>query len=208
MKRLPMMVQLNGRHVAVIGGGGVAARRIPRLYEAGAVITVYSPTLHPTLESYIQMEGVSWKQVAVEMTDSFDADLLFITTNNSTLNQSLYEHRHRNQWVYIADDPEKSDIHFPAVIEKQRLTIALATAGASPTYAKRLKKNLENWLSTEIEDDLLFLENARKAVLASGLASQKRKQLLQEISTESFLQDDKRALKFQQKLKKLISERL
>ena len=42
----PIMLNLSGKRVIVIGGGVVAARKIGTLLEAGADVTVVSPDLH------------------------------------------------------------------------------------------------------------------------------------------------------------------
>ena len=44
-----LAVGLAGRRVVIIGGGGVAARRVPGLADAGAVVTVVAPELTPAL---------------------------------------------------------------------------------------------------------------------------------------------------------------
>ncbi|WP_157800973.1 precorrin-2 dehydrogenase/sirohydrochlorin ferrochelatase family protein [Bacillus solitudinis] len=194
------MLKFEGRHIVVIGAGEVAARRIPRLLEAGAKITVISPTLHSSLHFLNEMDEIEWKQVEAKEDETFTADLLMIATNNPKLNDSLYNNRFPHQWVYVASDPQKSDIHFPTVIEKERLTLALTTSGASPTYARRLRDKLAEFVSDEVEEELQFLEQARKQVLTAGLSLVARKRLLQRISTDSFLKDKNRNRKFQEAL--------
>ena len=48
----PINLNLNGRKVVVIGGGRIAERKITRLIEAMAVVTVISPKLTPELIRY------------------------------------------------------------------------------------------------------------------------------------------------------------
>ena len=42
---------LAGRRVVVVGAGRVAARRVPRLIEAGAVVEVIAPAVRPDLQA-------------------------------------------------------------------------------------------------------------------------------------------------------------
>ena len=45
----PILLDLRGRLVIVVGGGRVAARKVTDLLEAGAQIILISPTLTPIL---------------------------------------------------------------------------------------------------------------------------------------------------------------
>ncbi|MFN8560856.1 MAG: NAD(P)-dependent oxidoreductase [Anaerolineae bacterium] len=47
----PMLLDLRERRVVVCGGGNVAARKVRGLLDAGARVTVISPTLHADLEA-------------------------------------------------------------------------------------------------------------------------------------------------------------
>ncbi len=78
---------------------------------------------------------------------------------------------------------------FRSFSKKGHLTLALSTNGTSPIYAKRLKHQLEALLPAEIEADLAFLEQARKAIFARRLSAEKKKQLLQAVASESFLRE-------------------
>ena len=43
-------VNLQGRRVVVVGGGAVAARRVPALINEGADVLVVAPTIQPSLK--------------------------------------------------------------------------------------------------------------------------------------------------------------
>src|ERR1700739_1524363 len=43
-------LRLQSRRVLVVGGGTVAARRVPRLLAAGAAVGVVEPAAHPALQ--------------------------------------------------------------------------------------------------------------------------------------------------------------
>ncbi|MFN8447460.1 MAG: NAD(P)-dependent oxidoreductase [Anaerolineae bacterium] len=45
----PMLLDLRDRPVSVCGGGNVAARKVRGLLDAGARVTVISPSLHPSI---------------------------------------------------------------------------------------------------------------------------------------------------------------
>jgi precorrin-2 dehydrogenase/sirohydrochlorin ferrochelatase len=203
MSRLPLMLKFDGKRVAVIGAGAVAARHIPKLMEIGVKeMIVYAPSLHPALQMYVKHERFRWEQENVKSTRSFDADFVFLTTNDSMLHIALYQEKKPYQLVYVADNPDLSDFHFPLTVKKGGLTISLSTGGASPTYAKKIIKQIESSLSDSIEDDLAFLDRARKRVLESGLNGSMRKRILQQCTSAEVLQNPKR----EQVLEQIISE--
>ncbi|TWI57894.1 precorrin-2 dehydrogenase/sirohydrochlorin ferrochelatase family protein [Halalkalibacter nanhaiisediminis] len=197
MMKLPLMLKLSGKTATVVGAGVVASRHIPKLLQAGIKeVTVYAPDLHPSLEPYIESSQIKWVQEKVTEGTSFQTDLLLLTTDNSTLHASLYASRKPHQLVYLADNSQVSDFSFPMTVTKGHLTIALSTNGVSPTYGKRIKKQLDQLLSDDCEGDLLFLEDVRKCVLESGLEAKSRKWILQETASETFLRDPLREERF------------
>ena len=54
--------------------------------------------------------------------------------------------------VHIEDDPDRSDIHMPAVLRRGDLAIAISTAGGSPGLAVRLKRFLAGLFGPEWQD--------------------------------------------------------
>lgn len=53
-------LRLRGRRVVVVGGGAVATRRVPRLLDAGADVTLISPTATPALEALAADGRLEW----------------------------------------------------------------------------------------------------------------------------------------------------
>ncbi|MFD1413508.1 precorrin-2 dehydrogenase/sirohydrochlorin ferrochelatase family protein [Oceanobacillus jeddahense] len=195
--RIPILFEIKNKTVIAVGGGAIAARKIMPLSEAHAEITLIAPELHPDLQSLYENGEIKWQQRMVQEGEQFDSSILLLMTEKEELNQSLYENKRPEQLVYIVNDAQKSDFHFPAVLKKGQLTIALSTNGASPIYAKRLKKQLEKHLPVEVEEDLAFLDQARKSILAYPLTAKQKKQLLQRITTEDFLRRENRQQLFE-----------
>lgn len=193
MKRLPVMLKLEGKTAAVVGAGKVAARHIPKLLSAGMKeVKVYAPSLDHSLASYHDHSQIIWIKGEISERHSFDTDLLLLTTTNHELHQSLLEQRKPGQLVYLADDPVTSDIHFPITINRGKLSVALTTNGSSPTYAKRLKEKIEECLTDEIEGDLIFLEKVRRHVQQAVSEPSQRKKLLRQATSEKVLRHEER----------------
>ena len=54
-------LRLHGRRVVVVGGGAVAARRVPRLLAAGADVALVSPAVTPALEELAAQGRIDWR---------------------------------------------------------------------------------------------------------------------------------------------------
>ncbi|GAE33519.1 precorrin-2 dehydrogenase/sirohydrochlorin ferrochelatase family protein [Halalkalibacter akibai] len=188
MTSLPIMLNVKDKTVAVIGAGSVAIRHIPKLIHAGMKeINVYAPYLQEDLIKHIENGSISWINKTVTEEDQFTEDLILLATNNSSLHLAILKNKLSRQLIYMADSVEKSDIHFPMTVEKGLMVLALSTSGASPTYSKRLMKELDQFLGDSIEDDLDFLEKARKQIKTSGINQSSRRQILVQIASREFL---------------------
>ena len=53
-------LDLTGKRVVVVGAGGVAQRRVPRLIGAGALVEVISPEATPAVEAMAQSGEITW----------------------------------------------------------------------------------------------------------------------------------------------------
>ncbi|WP_017728230.1 precorrin-2 dehydrogenase/sirohydrochlorin ferrochelatase family protein [Halalkalibacterium ligniniphilum] len=187
MNQLPVMLNLAGRPVVCVGGGAVAARRIPRLLEAGASVTVISPSIHATIAQLKRDGKIDWHQKSFESDDVTGAFLLLAATNQREVNQQVLAAKKPEQLIYLADSPEQSDVMFPSSIQKGPLTIAISTNGASPIYARQLRQEIEAILPEHVEETLDFLGEARQRIKETIHEETKRRQLLTEISHPSFL---------------------
>ncbi|GAE30800.1 precorrin-2 dehydrogenase/sirohydrochlorin ferrochelatase family protein [Halalkalibacter hemicellulosilyticus] len=195
MKRLPIVLALEGKKAVIVGGGRVAARHVEKLIHARMKeIIVYSPTVHDEFLVHINNETVTWVKEVIVEPRSFDADVLLLTTPNESLHRELYQYKKPYQLVYVATDHELSDIHFPLTIRRGDLTIALTTNGSSPLYTKRMKQKIEQNLDEHIEDDLAFLYEVRMRLRQMDISKEKRRRLLKMVVSDSVLRRSDRQL--------------
>ena len=62
----PILLHLQDKQVAVIGGGRVAERKTARLLAAGARVLLISPTLTDELDALAQAGRINWIAAAYE----------------------------------------------------------------------------------------------------------------------------------------------
>jgi uroporphyrin-III C-methyltransferase / precorrin-2 dehydrogenase / sirohydrochlorin ferrochelatase len=108
-------LRLRGRRVLVVGGGGVAARRVPALLDAGADIVVVSPSLTTSLEDLTAAGRIRWTGRRYVPGDVAGAWLVCAYTDDPEVNAAVAADAEQQQtWYVRADDAEASAAWTPA----------------------------------------------------------------------------------------------
>jgi uroporphyrin-III C-methyltransferase/precorrin-2 dehydrogenase/sirohydrochlorin ferrochelatase len=108
-------LRLRGRQVLVVGGGAVAARRVPRLLAAGADVVLVSPSVTPALEELAAQGRVEWRQRAYTAGDCASAWLVVACTDRAEVNAAVAEEAEAGRtWCVRADDAPASTAWTPA----------------------------------------------------------------------------------------------
>ncbi|WP_143416096.1 NAD(P)-binding protein [Geobacillus sp. E263] len=182
----PIMLNVANQHVVVIGGGKVAERKIHGLLEAKAKITVVAPAVTAGIQQLVAAGALVWRQKTFSPDDLDEAWVVIAATNNRDVNEAVAKAAKPYQLINIADDPERSNFHVPAVVRRGRLTIAVSTGGASPTVAQQIRRQLEELYDDDYGRYIDFLYQCRQWILRNVHDEQKRKELFKAIADESF----------------------
>ena len=110
-----LALRLAGRRVAIIGGGGVAARRIPALLESGAEVTVVSPELNPAVARLAEDGRIRWTSRGYVPGDCAGSWLVGAYASDPEVNSAVArEADAAGVWCVRADDAEASRAWTPA----------------------------------------------------------------------------------------------
>lgn len=148
----PIFLDLENKPVIVIGGGRVACEKVAGLRKAGARITIVSPDLAPELQELRDAGEVAHVARPWQESD-LDGDwaVVMVATDDGAVNREVRDAaRARRIWVNAADDPANCDFILPAVVRKGKITLAASTAGSSPALARRLREELEAYLTDDM----------------------------------------------------------
>lgn len=153
---LQVSLDMRGRRCLVVGGGAVAVRKTTTLIEAGAAVTVVAPEVAAMPEGAVVEERGFCE-------DDLDGVLLVVAaTGDHHLNAHVAAAaRERDIWANVADDPEASTLVLPAVVRRGALRIAVSTGNASPAFAGRLRRDLEEHFGPEYADLTALLARLR-----------------------------------------------
>jgi siroheme synthase-like protein len=168
--------------VTVIGGGGVAERKVLTLLASGARVTVISPVLTKKL-SYLAAAGaIHHRRRRWRPDDLKEAFLIITTTNDRKANAGIARWAHAaSRLVNVADDPARCNVIAPAVITRGDLIIAVSTSGKSPALARRIRRELERSFGAEYGRFLKLLGQVREQVRARIPSIARRRRILQRL---------------------------
>lgn len=167
----PIFLALASRPCLVVGGGKVAAGKVAGLLSAGGRVTVVSPELHPALQELLAQGRVSYRARVYQPDDVEGMSLVMVATNDRAINALVAaDCRSRGIWVNAADDPPNCDFILPSVIRKGRITLAASTAGASPALARRLREDLEEFLSDDLSALADLLSDVRSTLRSQQIS--------------------------------------
>jgi precorrin-2 dehydrogenase / sirohydrochlorin ferrochelatase len=159
---IPIFLQVEGKPCLVVGGGEVALRKVTPLIDAGAQVTVISPRVSAELASIAESGRILLRQRTYRAGDMQGYHLVYAATDDSELQQSLFEEARRlNILINVADAPEFCSFITPSVIRRGQLQVAISTGGASPATARILRQSMEEWLGDEFEALLEVMAAAR-----------------------------------------------
>jgi len=133
-------MDVSGSRCAVVGGGGVASRKVRGLLLSGARVVVISPEVTPEIEGM----GVAVERRPYERGDLAGSVLAFAATDSREVNAAVArEAKEGGIPVNVADRPAEGDFALPSVLRRGGLQVAVSTGGASPTLARRIRDAME-----------------------------------------------------------------
>ncbi len=153
-----LSLDIKGRSCLVLGGDDEAAEKVQRLLEAGAKVTVISPTLNnDSLRKLTASAKILHRVRRFRETDAQGVVLVINTVRDDPeFSRSLLELARKERFLLCAvDQPECSTAFLPAVVNQGHLRLAVSTSGVAPALASRLRQDLEQVFDEEFR---LFLD--------------------------------------------------
>ncbi len=146
----PVVLDLGGRPVLVVGGGAVAERKVEGLRAACASITVVSPRVSARLAKMADQGDIRVRRRAYRRSDLRGVAIVFAATDDRNVNAAVAaDARRRRIWVNAADDPDHCDFILPSVLRRGSLLVSVTTGGRSPALARIVREELERLLGSD-----------------------------------------------------------
>ncbi len=131
MRYYPVYLDLRERPCLIVGGGPVAERKALTLLEAGAEVTVVSPTLSRKLQDLSLSGKITHRAKKFEDKDISGEFLVIAATDSPQLNSAIGKTCGKMKvLVNVTAPPEESSFIVPSVVDRGDLLIAISTSGA------------------------------------------------------------------------------
>jgi precorrin-2 dehydrogenase/sirohydrochlorin ferrochelatase len=167
----PLVADLRGRRVVVIGAGRVGVDKAATLLECGALVTLISDQILAPLP-----EGL--EQVLVrpyEAGDLAGALLVVAATANPTANDAIVrEATERGVLVNVVDDLARSNFYFTANYRDGDVLVSVSTAGASPALAQWVRNRVAGVLPSNLAHVARQLRQERAQLHDAGESTERR----------------------------------
>jgi precorrin-2 dehydrogenase/sirohydrochlorin ferrochelatase len=180
----PILLDVSGRKIVIIGGGAVGLRKTKGLVDAGAHdVTVVSPAFRDGFPPAVRKIQETYRPEHLA-----GANLVFAATDQPKINAEIVAEAHRaGAWANRADhDEDNSDFTTPAVMRQGPITVAVS-AGA-PALSAAVRDGLAKQWDARWTELAQAVQTLRPAILASSLPPKQRQVLLRELASEAGMQ--------------------
>jgi len=146
LPRLPVFLRFDHRPVVVVGGGEVAASKIPALLAAGGNVTVVAPRV----SARIDRTRVTVIERAFRPAD-LDGAWFVTAAATPDVNRMVREAAEaRGVFVNAVDDPANATAYLGGTIARGGVTVAFSTGGQAPALAGLLREAFDELVPPDI----------------------------------------------------------
>ena len=155
MEYLPVNIRIKERQILIVGGGNVATHKAQILHRFTNRVTVIAPEISAGIKAL----PFQWKEKPIEPQDLDSIDVLFVCTDDHTLNREIKEWAdERHLLTSVCDNPPLCEFTSPAIWKEDRDEGALTIAVASDAKDVKRSIRVRNRIQSLIDSGLLSLE--------------------------------------------------
>jgi precorrin-2 dehydrogenase/sirohydrochlorin ferrochelatase len=182
VKYYPVFLNLKNQKTVVIGGGKVAERKTRTLLKAGASVKIISPSLTNDLGMLSRSGKLTHIKRSYRKKDIKEAFLVIAATSSLQTNTEIADDA--EFLVNVVDAPSEGNFIAPSIVRRGRLSIAIATEGASPAISKAIRKEIEQLYGRDFALYLGFAESIRRKAMNKITDIRKRERFLKSLASE------------------------
>jgi uroporphyrin-III C-methyltransferase/precorrin-2 dehydrogenase/sirohydrochlorin ferrochelatase len=166
MRFLPVFLDLRTGPVLLVGAGDLARAKLRLLAAAGAHVRWFATDGHHDVSG---LEAADAAQIELAEGDPLTADLrgviAILCAGAGDVGVAMSARAKAvGLPVNVMDDLSHSTFIFPAIVDRGDVVVAVATGGASPVVARRVRERIEAVLPARIGDLAGFIGRWRKQI--------------------------------------------
>ncbi|MCU0907444.1 MAG: siroheme synthase CysG [Rhodobacteraceae bacterium] len=174
MKTFPMFLTMEGRRVAIVGGGEQAAQKARLMLKTTARIVLVAPDLDEELAALVAA-GRADQVSALSVDVLRDTALVFVATGCPALDTCAHAlARAAGATVNVVDRPELCDAVTPSIVDRDPVVVAIGTEGTAPVLARQIRAQVETLLEPDLGALAALAGRLRGAVAARIPRAQRR----------------------------------
>ncbi len=160
MKTFSINLLLNeNKQCLVVGGGKVATRKVEKLSQTDSQIIVISPKINDKIVEISKDNNVKLIKRPFERDDLKDIFLVFITSNDKSLNMQIIDMCNEQNILCCAvdDNWDKGDFITPASFNESGINVAISTNGTACRKTRLVKDGLAKHIKMLENADLFII---------------------------------------------------
>ncbi|HWI41619.1 MAG TPA: bifunctional precorrin-2 dehydrogenase/sirohydrochlorin ferrochelatase [Verrucomicrobiae bacterium] len=164
----PVNLRVAGKSALVVGGGGVALRKVRSLLEAGAAVSVLAPAAHPELRKLAAAGRIRLALREYRSGDLQGAFLVFAATDDAEVNAAVAaESDATGTLCCVTDSPAAGSFTSPSTVRRGDLLLTVSTGGRFPALAAKIASELAGKYGPEWGEALQLLGELREKLLTA-----------------------------------------
>lgn len=141
----PMFVDLSQKKITIIGAGNIARRRVSTLVMFTQNLLVVAPEIGKDIELMSKQYKFMISVKEYEIKDILKSDIVIAATNNLSLNNIIYRDcKDLGILVNVCSDKTKCDFYFPAIVQKDDVTIGITSGGQNHKLVRETANKIRN----------------------------------------------------------------
>lgn len=185
----PINLNLNGQSCLVLGGGAVAERKVCRLLDEGAVVTVIAPSLTRPLQELAESRKLSWQPRAYQPGDESAFFLIICATDDEAVSQAVAAAaKAQGKLLNVCDVPDLCNFTLPSIVRQGDLELTISTNGKAPALSRWLRRHLEERFDERWSRGLTMLSRIRQEARTSLPTSKDRQDFWRQALTDDIVE--------------------
>ena len=177
----PLFLDIAGRKCVVIGGGGVAERKVTMLLKFKASVTVIAPVVTNRLSLLDDSGAIHIHRRGYRKGDLDNAVIVFACTDDRETNGRVKTDAAGRIPVNVVDKPRECDFIVPAIVKKGDVTIAISTSGLLPLASKKMRQTIEKTVMKDYAAYTRIIGSFRQHLMKTVADGSKRKAIMKAV---------------------------